>query len=376
MEFFMLGGIGILIPLIVKFVFGRDITILEMAIQMLASILFMSLALFIGKSTSLHDVEVWNGQLTAMERDNDSHMESYSCRCRSVCSGSSSSRTCTMRCDTCWRRVYTVDWTFDTTVGDFRVGSRRAYNAGIWNVTDPQHYQDAYIGMPVSREFGYQNYLRSTPRSLFNTENRNISMWDEEDFPAYPRVYNYTDIDRVVSGAGATPDPSLVTALDEALDECLIEMGPEHEVNIVVVIAGTENPDYRYALETAWRGGKKNDVIVVIGAPNYPAIDWVDTITLAGSFGNDLLVDEMSLSLREVGTLEDATLITEVIQDNVREHFTRVSMEEFEYLKDEVRPGPVAITITAILSLIFSGWLTWMFFRYNISFKPSRTYYG
>lgn len=360
----ILAGLGILVPIIVKIFMHRNITFLEMGVQAVISVLFVLVAINIAKWADNRDVEVWNGALTSHQRVNDSHMESYSCNCRTVCSGSGENRSCSTRCDTCWRRRYTVDWTFRTTIGNFSVGHRNSLNRSIHRVADPAHFANAVDGMPVSREHGYQNYIRNVPSLFSATEYSDNVLTDI--VPDYPRVYDYTQIDRVLT-AGFEQGLPVTSELDQELDNCLRELGPEHQVNIVAVIANTTDPTFRYVLEGEWRGSKKNDVIVVIGAPNYPTIEWVDVFTLAGDYGNTLLVDELSLALMDIGTLEDATTVSNVIETNVAEHFERVPMEEFEELRSEVRPTGLAVAIIALISIALSIGLTLVFIRYDLS---------
>jgi hypothetical protein len=365
-------AVGLLIPIIAKVVFHRNITILEMVIQITVVMGLVIGGYNIAKWGSLQDTEVWNGALVSHNRVNDSHMESYSCNCRTVCSGSGNTRSCSTHCDTCWRRRYTVDWYYNTTIGNFSVGHRNSLSSSVHRVADPAHFVDAWDGMPVSREHGYTNYILGARRSLFNVDGTIMDRW-EDMIPEYPRVYDYTEIDRVVPGGYETfPNMSFVRELDEELDNCLRELGPEQQVNIVVVLANSQSSNYADALEMEWSGGKKNDVIVVIGAPNYPEIAWVDTLTLAGNFGNTLLVDAMATSLNQIGTLEDAQLISETIQNNVREHFERVPMENFEYLRSEVRPNPWVVWTLMVVSILVSGGLTILFQRYDISIEAFR----
>lgn len=364
---------GILIPIGARVFLNMQITNLEMVIHMVVAIGVVFAGWHIGRFANLSDQEVWNGTLVRHERINDSHMESYQCRCRTVSSGSGNNRTSRTVCDTCWRRRYTVDWYFYNDFGGssldrMSVGHRDSLSQSIHRTNDPTHFINAINGMPVSQENRYTNYVLGANRSLFSIYDGYVEQF-EEILPDYPRVYNYTQIDRVVSSGFENLNQSFIQELDQNLDECLQTIGPEQQANIVVVIANTDNSSYTNALESHWNGGKKNDVIIVIGAPEYPQIDWVDTITFAGNFNNTLLTDELSLAINEIGTLDDAALMTDAIQQNVREHFERVPMEEFEYLKESVRPSTTAVIILTIISIIISLGLTVLFHRYDLSLE-------
>jgi hypothetical protein len=111
---------------------------------------------------------------------------------------------------------------------------------------------------------------------------------------------------------------------------------------------------YRHALERAWAGGKKNDVIVLIGSTNFPTIDWVDTITLGRNSGNELMTVEMRDNLMDIGTLEDHRTIIGSMVRTIEDKFDRKPMADYEYLKDEIDPATWVIILAFFLSVALS----------------------
>jgi hypothetical protein len=358
---------SLLVPIAVKLIRPHTITWLEMAAHMLVVAVFVGIGWQVGKYAEVGDTEVWNGQLAEKVRDHDSYIRTYQCHCRTVYSGSGENRTSRQVCQTCSERRYTVTWRFDTTIGEIGVQRLDRTSRRVYQSPDPDVYASAYVGMPVSREMPYTNYILGVNRSMFGQLDSSSLDQLESVVPQYPRVYNLVDIDRVVT----TPDvPGDFSELDAQLDNRLREIGPNRQANIVVVVTDRA-PRFRQTLAHHWRGGKKNDVIVILSVQDTD-IDWVRTITLADNYQNAGVAVEMQAALMEVGTLVDQTLVGNTIADVVDQHYQRVPMEEFEYLRDEIQPPLWAVIILTILSIIASIALVAVFDQMDISIRSIR----
>jgi len=119
----------------------------------------------------------------------------------------------------------------------------------------------------------------------------------------------------------------------------LKKLGPASQANVIVILVNTADQTYRHALETAWLGGKKNDVIVLAGVTNYPQIDWVDTITLGHNADNGLMTVTIRDELTDLGSIASGQAFFDVIATYVAQHFDRKPMADFEYLKDDIQPA-------------------------------------
>ena len=357
----------LLVPIIWAFIAKRllhaTISWREMGLQILASSLIVTAVFFLGKYSQTHDIEVWNGQIESKHRDHGHYIESYECNCREVCSGSGQNRSCHRECDTCYRDHYTVDWYVKTTIGTIRLEYEDRLSRSVYNLPDPAHYTRAYVGEPCSREQSFTNYVKAVPESLFNKlDVKSLAKFDPM-IPKYPRVHSHYKVNRVIPVGVRIPN---IAEWNLLLGEHLRNLGPRKEANVILVVANTPDQTYRHALERAWIGGKQNDVIVVIGASQYPKIDWVDVITFGQNAGNGLLAVQIRDNLIKIGTLENHIPVIDSIATSVDGQFKRKHMEDYEYLKDEIHPPMWVLILAFILSIGASGGLTYYFHQEDI----------
>jgi hypothetical protein len=349
--FFLLIFIPLIVAAIAKFKFHHTVTWKEVAVQTLSINAILAGIWFTGTSSQTSDFEIWNGQITGKNRHHDTYMESYSCNCRTVCSGSGSNRSCSTRCDTCYRKHYTVDWYLTSTIGNIRLQYLDRTSRSVYNSPDPSIYTNAAIGGICSTENSYTNYVKAVPESLFSKVDESQLEEFEELIPAYPRVYSIYKVNRVLvpGTTGINTD-----VWNNYLSEYQKTLGNSHQVNIILVLVNTADQMYRHALERAWIGGKKNDIIVMIGSSEFPKIDWVDTITLGNNSGNELMTVQMRDSIMEIGTIEDHVPVIDTIAKTVTEKFDRKPMADYDYLKDEIEPPTWVVILAFFLSIALS----------------------
>lgn len=353
----------LIIPMVIAFVakkyFNADITWLEMIFQIVASFVIIAALIAGAKYYNMSDFHYLNGEVLKKNRDHGFYIETYSCNCRTVSNGNSSTTTC----DTCTRNHYTVDWWLDTTVGRINIDSVDSTFSSVYDEPDPNAYKKAYIGEPCSVSKMYLNYVKAAPNSLFHKHKYDDSY--TAIIPDYPTIYGIYHVNRVRI-AGKINGKIDTSMWDKLLSEKLKKLGPKKQVNIVIVVTSAASQDFRYALEDAWLGGKKNDVIVILGVPDYPEIAWTDTITFGGNIGNELMTVEMRDTIMDIGTIEDPAKIVNSIGKVVDERFDRIPMEKFEYLLSEVELSTGMIIFGIIMSILVSVGLTYVNWRYDV----------
>ena len=358
-------------PFIAKKIWSQTINWAEMGLHFAIPVVLITAVYFAGSYGATADTEIWNGQVTDKRVVDGKYVRTYQCRCRTVSSGSGSNRTTRTVCDTCYEDRYTRKYQGFSTVGNWTFDSIDTTSRSRRNsFGPPASYVNCRIGEPASREYGYTNYIRAVPESLFNREaGLNLEQFADM-IPTYPEVYGFYKINRVLPVGVNMPNAG---AINSQLNEALRTLGPDKEANIIVVVVNTDNPSYRYALEEAWIGGKKNDVIVIVGAPNFPQISWVDTITLGNNAGNSLMTVTMRDTLLNHGTIDN--VFAEHIIRTIRELFDRKAMEDFAYLKDEIDPPTWVVIVSLILGIGGSLGLT-LLFHFNEFFGTySNRYY-
>lgn len=351
----------VLIPLLVtglaKVVLKKTINWQEWAISFTIAAAIGLAIFYSGRFSEAADVEVWNGQVVGKQRERVSCEHSYECNCTQSCSGSGTKRSCTTTCQTCYEHAYDIDWRVATSAGDFTVS--RIDRQGL---RQPPRWEAVQIGEPASREHPYTNWVKAVPESLFNDHEADAAAYAER-VPEYPEVYDYQRIDRVLGVfTDGGPDAAVASAIDTRLDEALATLGPQRQMNALVIFTDIKDPGFAYAVRNSWKGGKKNDAIVIMGVPVWPEIAWVHVHSWSKN-------EMFNVSLRDA-LLDQGTVTTEGVVDAIEQagwdHFERRPMAEFEYLKDEIEPPLWVVVVAALAALLIGLGTTWFFHRNDV----------
>jgi hypothetical protein len=339
-------GILILIPLILliilKMVWRDKFEWTTFAIAFLAVCIISSIGFFGSKSLQTRDVEIINGQVTDKYSRKVSCEHDYKCNCTPTYSRDSNGRRYQSgeSCQTCYDHSYDVDWTLKTDIGNINI--RRVNRQGT---EEPQRWTVAKIGDPVADTHSYTNYLKGAEQSLFH---KKVEVLNPLPVPEYPSdIYDYHYINRTLAVGLTVPD---LPKWNRMISEALREVGPKKQANFVVVIAKTGALNYADKVESAWLGGKKNDVIVVIGAPEYPKIEWVRI--LSWSDKQDLKVF-LRDAIYDIGVVDPEKIVPVMVSETSK-RFKRKEMKDFEYLDFESQPPMWASATTLIVSLLVS----------------------
>jgi len=360
MEYILLICIlPLLWAVISKFVFPRKISVKEMLIQCAVTFIVVASGYYLSKANLISATEILNGQITAKNSERVSCEHSYECHCHRVYDTDSGGRRSSHReCDTCYEHSYDVDWNVTSTVGEFTID--RVDRQGLFA---PPRWSQIARGEPASKSISYKNYVKGAKFSLFNFGELANDKRFATLIPAYPQVYDYYRINRVLALGLVLPDQQSLNAL---LNDQLRILGPQKQANVILVVVNTAEPSYRYALERAWIGGEKNDIIVIIGMTEYPKIAWVDTITLAKDSGNELLQVKMRDELLALQTLDNPVIVTAKIASVISTDFHRKHMKDLKYLEAEIQPSMTAMMILYIVTVLLNVGLTWCFYNNEV----------
>ncbi len=352
-------------PFIAKRIWHTTINYQEMALNIGIITVLVVGVWYAGKYGQTRDTEIWNGQVISKEREHGFYIESYQCNCRETCSGSGSDRTCTETCDTCFRDHYTVTWRAATTVGNVTFAHLDSTSSAVYLSPDPSSYRRCIPKEPASMERSYTNYVKAVPESLFN-DDRALADAFKDSIPRYPRVYDFYRINRVLEVGVRLPEATRA-ALNNGLNDKLRMLGKEKEVNVVVIATAITDPSYRHAVENAWIGGKKNDVVIFLGVRSDGTILWTDAMTWALNSGNELLQVKLRDGLKAMGTIDPPRMVS-FIADTIALHYTRPHMKDFEYLKDAIDPPLWVIIFAILLAVGGSIGLTVVFHKVDVNF--------
>jgi hypothetical protein len=318
----------------------------------LISALIISAAFFIAKGSKTSDTEIWNGEIVSKERLHGSYVESYQCNCTT--SRDSKGNT-TTSCQTCYRDHFTVTWKAHANVGHFTLKHLDETDDDVYRTPDPREYTNVRKGDPCAVTNQYTNYIKAVPESLFHPVDGSVREQFKNMIPEYPLdIYNRWKVDRVLAVGVKVPN---LREWNDKLSESLKKLGPAKQANVVVVLVNTADPTYGFALQDAWLNGKKNDVIVVIGATKFPSKpDFVHILTLTN---NEMFKVKLQDHLMEMEELTADSAISVIEKDTLQYH-QRKRMKEFAYLDAEIDPPTwVNVTVGVLIVLAYFGFWAW-----------------
>ena len=335
-------------PWIAKKIWNTDISWQEMFLNILIITVACVSVWQLGRYSKMSDVEIWNGQVTGKEQVRVSCEHSYSCNCKTDSKGSTS-------CDTCYEHMNDWDWEVQSTAGNFNIDriDRRGSD-------EPPRWTKVSGGQPVAIQHNYDNYIKATPMSLFH-EQRAVEKQFVGKIPPYPsNTYDYHYVDRVISVGVPIPD---LASWNTDLAMMLRNIGPQKQANVVIVFVNVSDPNFADALNRAWLGGKKNDVIVVVGSTSNLSIDWVRVLSWTDE---KLLLVQLRDELKSLKVV-DKTKFMSIISSNVMKTFKRKPMADFEYLKDEIDPDDWVVMLVGVIASLGSLGLTAFFYFYEVN---------
>ena len=345
-----------IIPWVTKLIWPHTVSWIEIGSAFGVGAMLTLLVYFCGMVSQTHDVEILNGQVTSKSRDKVSCRHSYQCHCHYVesCSGSGKSRSCSshQECDTCYEHSYDVDWNVHSSVDNWSIS-----HIDRQGLDEPPRWTQVQIGEPVSTTHSFTNYVKAVPESLFHA---NLTNKFDTMIPAYPDgIYDYYKLNRAIAVGVPVPD---ISQWNSDISDILRTLGPSKQANIIVIFVNTSDESYLHALEGKWIGGKKNDIIVVLGVTKYPKIDFV---AISSWTDAQLFKVQLRDDITAVGTV-DRVKIIQAIQTNTAKTFQRKHMKDFEYLKSQIEP-PTWVLILAVLLGIVASVLTTYFVHRNMN---------
>jgi len=322
----------------------------ELLVQAGVAVLLIGSGFALGRCGVMADREVWNGRIAEKHEGTESCCHDYPCNCREECSGSGSSRSCSTVCDTCYEHIQDDYWSASTTNGE-RVFYDGCNPPGS---SPPSRWNAIVVGEPTAVEHRFKNYIKGAPGTILKKQG--LVEKYKGLIPQYPRTYDLYRIRRVLPAGVEVPGAA---RMDAVLDEINARLGRPKQVNMIVVVTAAADRGYIHALEEAWLGGKKNDLVLVVGAPDYPKIAWAGVMSWTK-------VENLKLSLRDavedMGTF-DGDRVMALLEREVSEKFIRRPMADFEYLSSSIQPPFWLLVVLLVLGLGVSGGLGYWFWK-------------
>jgi hypothetical protein len=328
------------LPWLTKIFLPRTVTWTEIGSSFAVGTLLTIAVYAAGMYSQTDDVEILNGQVISKFHEKVSCRHSYQCHCHTVYSGSGKNRSSSTECDTCYEHPYDVDWVVHTNVRDFDINTLDSQG-----LREPPRWTIVKNGDPVSAKHHFVNYVRAVPDSLFHSNKTNKF---DNMIPAYPDgIYDYYKLNRAIAVGVPVPD---LSQWDSDISDILRNLGPSRQANVIVIFVNTSDESYIHSLEGKWIGGKKNDIIVILGVTHYPKIDWVG---ISSWTDKALFKVELRDDINAIGTV-DRTKIIAVINTDTMKLFKRKEMRDFEYLKSQIEPPTWVMVLAVLLGIVAS----------------------
>ena len=347
----------LLLPMLIglgSFVFfSRRITWKEFVLLEGTVVLVMGMGYLVALDQSTADTEIWSGRIAQKERVKVSCRHPYSCNPHSCnCDSKGNCSTCY---DTCYEHSFDYDWDARSTNGE----SVTINTVDRQGLVMPPRWGAIYVGEPTAFSHGFTNYIKAVPNSVLRR--RGTTDKFKSRIPSYPKgVQDYYRCNRFLSVGVPVNHPDQWNWL---LNEVNADLGAVKQVNVILVVVNTNDSDYQYALEESWLGGKKNDLIVLIGSTQYPKIDWVRIISWSTSEDLKIILRDR---LQAIGSLDLRDSIIAAIRQEVRARFVRHPMKEFKYLMTGYQPGTTGTLVLLGLGVMLSVGLSVWFYRQDI----------
>lgn len=340
-----------LIGLISHFIFPDKITLKELGLLEVISLIIAGISCLIIYNINTSDYEIIHGQVTDKKQVEVHCRHSYSCNCYTICSGSGTSRSCSTHCQTCYEHSNDWDWDVMTTVGTLTIDTidRRGSE-------QPPRWTAVKLGEPVAKEHSYENYIKGASDTLF----RKPGLIEKyvKDLPKYPgKVYDYYRIDRMVSYL------KFQNTYNKSLADINKELGKLKQVSLGMVIVLNKDREYFHALEELWIGGKKNDAILVTSVDLSGNIQWVEVLSWSK---NELFKVKLRDDILQVQNIFKEREIISVFRKDVLDLYERRPMKDFEYLKNSIKPTLEQWTWSMIICLILCIIMCFISYEYDI----------
>jgi hypothetical protein len=211
------------------------------------------------------------------------------------------------------------------------------------------------IGEPTASTHMYENFVKAAPGSLFKYQGQ-LEKY-KSHIPKYPdKVYDYFHVNRFVLVNGAK---GRVKDWNEGLAVINGDLGAKKQVNIVVVLVNGLPSDFFYALTEAWVGGKKNDMIAVVGVDDKHKPQWARVMAWTTDKVIEVKLRDATMSL---DTINPDTYLP-VLREQVSKFYKRKPMHDFEYLRSSIEPTTTQIVVSMLVELMVALGLAWFFHR-------------
>ncbi len=347
MILFCLLLVPIAIGLLARAFSDGKITLKEFFTMEAACLIILGGLFWFAKYQSMSDIERWNGRISGKPSGSQ-----HCCHCRQVCQTCSSTdakgNTTTYSCNCREECDHSADywWSLDVTTGDNV--SVRSCEPNHMNV--PEAWEMAVIGEAAAVEHTYTNYLKADDGTLFQTA-ATPAMKARVPGEGVPRVHSYYKAQRIID-----QDVNVPPAWQLYLDELNADLGAMRQIDVTMVFTKNRDPMFGEALQSKWKYGPKNALIIVVGVPDGDKIEWVKVVTISR-------VELLKVTLRDalIGhSVKEVKVVTDIMRKEIISKFKRTPMAEFEYLAAGATPSDGWLIFLFVFAFFLTAGLAWV----------------
>jgi hypothetical protein len=222
---------------------------------------------------------------------------------------------------------YDIDWNVKAETG-YRTYVFSIDTIDSQGLKEPPRWTAIKMQEPFSKSDQYANYIKANSDSIFNKQTPLVEKY-KVAIPSYPdSIYDYYKINRVISDGVTVPSD-----FNEKLSNLNADLGPAKQCNIVFIFLKNKSPEFFNAIEGAWIGGKKNDIVPIISVDDNNNIIWADVLAWCKS---DVFKVQLRNDLLDLKKLDDYDKMLSAVEKDIRELYKRKSMKEFSYLNKTI----------------------------------------
>jgi len=299
-------------------------------------------------TTNMYDTEIWNGHVLRAE-----YYESWTEERENCTTDEDNNTTCTtyeVYHPPYWQVITNnneiisisstnyanyVDWYDNQKLTHLNHSNQISYGDGDMYSCSFSGYPEMLV--PSAIPHTYVNYIRAAePVFLYTGYASKYS----KDLVEYPTVYEDKFgpiyVNRVIS-PNMYMDQDWKNTLNKLLCDELASSGKKKQLNALVYVTKRDTNFYK-ALHELWYGGKKNDVVVLLGAKNFPKLDWVRVMSWTDS---KRFKEDLTTRIKNITNLSDPhalanTIISQVHKTEANGGYVRKPMAEFHELRNDI----------------------------------------
>lgn len=355
----------------------------ELAIPIVATVLVAVICQWIAVRSAINDKEYWGHMSYKITHEEPMTYDgecSRTCNCTTDSKGNTSCSTCYYKCDkTSGRYAFITDDRdnkYRISYGKYKEIDNRwgnnGYTVGKMTKRDARYSTtgDKYnrpgrgnrhivhwnhipkSAEPIVREYTYENRLQTQSHwGKVSEEDRDL--YDVFDYPSVPAGWRLQSL--LTNGPSFRAADNYLQYLNGHLNT---DVGGYKKVRLWLLVYLNQPQESAELQRAYWKGGNKNELIVMLGMNDEKEITWSDVMSHTDE--SDVLMinirDQILLEMAEgkngySGKLTDKDMLKFIhwFGDAVKAGYTKPSFDQYNYI--QVAPSFFAIILTYIIVL-------------------------